>query len=413
MVVISSKETEISALEKDISDRGQIHESIVSERDGTIASLREKISQLKTEASDSRESCRLAEESAARLTLQLQATEAVVTELRVEVDVSKAKLGVLEMSNSNLLRDQETSKLDLEQAKAERIKTENTAEDVRNHAQAVSDELRSLKILQDEQISKIEDLVDSLSRTSNDAQTLRESSKVLEASVAAYEAEIKRKDKIRENLEIQVKESDSRIAQLSADLQAGKKSVEDVKTRLADANKRAVDAELVNEELKTELSLRDGAVQQYQNDLVTVEEQLQLKVTDWTAKHANDTMALSSTISDLRYALVTANGDVERLNLRLRAVEDERLSIQQELGRKGADLLETLNSLEMERNMKLAFEGDLLACINKNQELEEEIGFFKTSKEADEVTISSLQTSFMKFRESQLQIFGEFELEVY
>lgn len=314
MVVISSKETEISALEKDISDRGQIHESIVSERDGTIASLREKISQLKTEASDSRESCRLAEESAARLTLQLQATEAVVTELRVEVDVSKTKLGVLEMSNSNLLRDQETSKLDLEQAKAERIKTENTAEDVRNHAQAVSDELRSLKILQDEQISKIEDLVDSLSRTSNDAQTLRESSKVLEASVAAYEAEIKRKDKIRENLEIQVKESDSRIAQLSADLQAGKKSVEDVKTRLADANKRAVDAELVNEELKTELSLRDGAVQQYQNDLVTVEEQLQLKVTDWTAKHANDTMALSSTISDLRYALVTANGDVERLS---------------------------------------------------------------------------------------------------
>ena len=177
-------------------------------------------------------------------------------------------------------------------------------------------------------------------------------------------------------------------------------------------NKRAVDAELVNEELKTELSLRDGAVQRYQNDLVTVQEHLQLKVTDWTAKHANDTMALSSTISDLRYALVAANGDVERLNLQLpsRAVEDERLSIQEDLGRKGADLLETLNSLEMERNM---VEADLLACISKNQELEEELGFFKTSKEADEATISSLQTSFMKLRESQLQIFGEFEREVY
>ena len=415
LAVISSKEAEISDLEKDIFDRARTHQSVISDRDGTIASLREKVSELKTEANDLRESRRLAEETAARLTLQLQSTEASVTELRAEADVSKTKVGVLEMSNANLLRDQETMKLDLEQAKVARIEAEKTVEDVRNHAKAVSDELFSVKTLQDEQNSEIEDLVDSLARASNDSQALRENSIMLEASIAGYKAEIQMKDEICQNLEIQVKQNDSRTAQLSANLQTAERSVEDMRTRLVEANKRAADAELMNERLKTELSLKDGEVRQYQEDLATVQgrfAQAQLEAIESSARHTSDFMALASTISDLRDTLAAANSDVERLTLRLQAAKDERLSIQQDLEKKKADLLDTLDILEMERREKLGLKADLTTSISKTQELEEELGYVKISKVTDEATISSLRASFMKLRESQLQMFGEFEQEV-
>jgi chromosome segregation ATPase len=415
LVVISSKETEIFDLEKDISDRARLHESAISDRDATIASLGEKVSELKTELNDLQESCRVAKETITRFTMQLQATEASVSELEAEADVSKTKLGVLEMSNANLLHDQETMKLVLEQAKAKYIETENTAENVRNHAKTVSEELSSLKILRDEHLSKIEGLANSLARTSSDAQAMRENSRMLEASVANYEAEIQKKDGIRQNLEFQVKQNDSRIAQLSADLQTVEKSVEDMRTRLAEANKEAADAESLKEKLITELSLKDGAVQQYQEDLANIRGQYadsQLEVAEWTTKHANDTMTLSSTISELRDALATANSDVERLTSQLQAVEDERLSIQKELARKEVDLLDSVNVLDQERKVKLAAEADLNTYVSKTQELEKELGYFKTSKEADEATISSLRASFTKLRQSQLQMFGEFEQEV-
>ena len=408
VVVISSKETEISDLEKVISDRAQLHESTVSDRDATIASLGEKVSELKTEVNALRESCRVAQETAANLTLQLQATEAFVTELEDDANVSQTKLGVLEKSNANLLHDQERLKLELEQAKVKCIETENTAEDVRNHAKTVSDELRSLRISQDEQNSKIEGLVDSLERTSSDAQALRDNTKKLEAAVADYEAEIQKRNSIREKLEIQVKQKDFRIAQLSADLQTVEKLVEDMKIRLAEANKKAAEAELLNEKLTVELSLKDGAMQQYQNDLANV----RVEVATWTTKHANDTATLSSTISNLRNALATANGDVERLTSQVQAVENASLSIQQDLSKKEADLLDTVNILDKERKLKLAVEADLKKYVSKTQELEQGLGYFKTSKEADEATISGLRASFMKLRQSQLQIFGEFEQEV-
>ena len=415
LVVIAGKETEISDLEKDISDRARLHESTISDRDATIASLEEKVLELKTEVNDMRESCRIAKETTTRLTMQLQATEASVSELEAEADVSKTKLGVLEISNANLLHDQETMKFDLEQAKAKCIETENIAENVRNHAKAVSEELSSLKILRDEHLSKIEGLADSLARTSSDAQALREKSRMLEASAANYEAEIQKKEDIRQNLEIQVKQDDSRIAQLSADLQTVEKSVEDMRIRLAEANVKTADAESLNEKLMTELSLKDVAVQQYQKDLSKIQglfADSKLEVAEWTTKHANDTMTLSFTISELRDVLATANSDVKRLTSQLQAVEDERLSIQQDLVRKEVDLFDTVNVLDQERKLKLAAEADLNTYVSKTQELEKELGYFKTSKEADEVTISSLRASFMKLRQSQQQMFGEFEQEV-
>ena len=377
LAIISSKETEISDLEKDISDRALSHKSIISDRDGTIASLREKVSELKTEANDLRESCRVAEETAARLTLQIQTTEAIVAELRIEADVSKTKLGVLEMSNANLLRDQETLKSDLEQAKANCIEAENATEDVRNHAKAVSDELCSLKVLKDDQVSR---LVDSLSQASNDTKVLREEYETLKASVARYDVEIRAKD-----------------------------------ARLAEANQKVADVESVNEKLETVLSLKDSAMQQYQDNLAIVQGRCadaQQGVIEWRTKHANDTMALSSTVSDLRSALATANNDIARLTSRLQTVEEECLSTQKDLEKKEGDLFNTINILETERKMKLAFEADLMTHMSKNQELEEELGYFKTSKEADKATIQSLRASFMKLRESQLEIFGELEQAV-
>lgn len=380
LAVISTRETEISDLEKDISDRAQLHESTISDRDGNIASLEKKVSGLQTEVNTLPESSRVAEETAAKLSLQLQMTEAFVTELETDADVSKTKLGVLETSNANLLHDQETLKLELELAKAKCIETEITTEDVRNHAKTVSDELHSLKISQDEQISKIESLVDSLARTSSDAQALRENAKKLETSVAHYKAEIQKRDNIRQNLEIQV----------------------------AEANKKAADAESLNKKLGTELSVKDGAVQQYQRDLANA----QVEVVTWTTKHANDTTTLSSTISDLRNALATANGNVERLTSQVQAVENERQSVQQDLAKNEADLLDRVNILDKERKAKLAVEAELKKYVSKSQELEKRLGYLKTSKEANEATISSLRASFMKLRESQLQIFGEFEQEV-
>ena len=418
LVTISNKEMEISDLEKDISDRARLYESTISDRDATIESLGEKVSELKTEVNDMREFCRVAKETTTRLTMQLQATEASVSELEAEADVSKTKLGVLETSNANLLHDQEAIMLDLEQAKVKCIEAENEAEILRNHAKAVSEELSSLKILQDEHLSKIDGLADSLARTSSDAQAMRENSRMLEASVANYEAEIQKKEDIRQNFEIQVKQNDSRIAQLSADLQTVEKSVEDMRSRLEEANKKAADAESLNEELTTELSLRNGAVQQYQEDLANIQGQFadsQLEVAEWSTKHATDTMILSSTISELRDALATANSDVERLTLRLQTVEDERLSIQQDLVRKEADLHDTINVLDQERKVKLAAEADLNTYVGKTRELNRELGYYKNSKAADEATISSLQALFMKLRESQhsqLQLFGEVEQEV-
>ena len=335
LAVISSKETEISDLEKDISDRDRTHESIISDRDGTIASLKKKVSELQAETSDLRE----------------------------------------------------TMKSDLEQANAECIEAKNAAENVRNQAKAVSDELHSLKILRDEQASKIEGLVDSLSRASNDAEALQENSRMLEASVARYEAEIQKKDEICQNLETQAKEKELFIAQISADLQTAEKSVEDMRIQLVEANKKVVDAESVNKRLRTNLSSKEDAVQQYQNDLATVQGQFadaQAEIIEWGMKHADDTRVLSSTISDLRDALATANGDIEKLTSRLQAVEDERS----------------------------AFKADLMTHVKKTQELKEELRHLQTSKEAHEATISSLRASFIKLRQSQLQIFGEFE-QVY
>ena len=415
LVVISGKETEISDLVKDISDRTRLHESAISDRDASIASLGEKVSELKTEVNDLQESCRTAKETITGLTMQLQATEASVSELEAEADVSKTKLGVLEMTNAKLLHDQETMKLDFEQAKAKCIEAENTAENVRNHAKTMSEELSTLKFLRDEHLSKIENLANSLARTSSDAQAMRENSRMLEASVANYEAEIQKKEDDRQSLEIQVKENDSRIAQLSADVQTVEKLVEDMRSRLALANKKAADAESLNDKLMTESSLKDNVVQQYQEDLANIQGQFadsQLEVAEWTAKHANDTMTLSSTISELRDTLATANSDVERITSQLQAVQDERLSVQQDLVRKEADLLDTVKVLDQERKVILAAEADLNTYVSKNRELEKELGYFKMSKEADEVTISRLRTSFVKLRQSQQQMFGEFEQEV-
>ena len=411
MVIISSKETEISDLEKDISDRARLHDSTISDRDATIASLGENVSELKTEVNQLRESCRVAKETTTRLTMQLQATEASVSELETEADVSKTKLGDL----ANLLHDQETMKLDLEQAKVKCIENENTAEKARNYAKTVSEELSSLKILRVEHLSKIESLTVSLAQTSSDARALQENSRTLETSVATYETEIQKKEEIRQNLEIQVKKHDSRIAQLSADLQAMEKSVEDMRTRLAEANKKAADAESLNEKLTTELSLKDGTVQHYQEDLEEIRGQYadsQLEVAEWTRKHADDTVALSTSISELKDTLTTANSDVARLASQLHAVKDERLSIQGDLVRKKVELLDTVKVLDQERRMKLAVEADLNTHVSKTQELEKELGNFKTSKEADETTISSLRASFTKLRQSQVQIFEEFEQEV-
>ena len=411
MVVISGKETEISDLEKDISERARLYDSTICDRDATIASLGEKVSELKTEVNELQESCRIAKETTSKLTMQLQATEASVSELEAEADVSNTKLGDL----ASLLHDQETMKRDLEQAKVKCIENENTAENARNHAKAVSEELSSLKILQDEHLSKIESLTVSLAQTSSDAQALREKSRMLEASVANYETEIQTKEDIRQILEIQVKKNDFRIAQLSANLQTVEKSVEDMRTRLSEANKKTADAELLNERLTTELSLKDGAVQQYQADLADVRGQFadsQLEVAEWTTKHAEDTMSLSSTISELKDALTTANSDVERLSSQLHAVEDERLSIQEDLVRKEVDLLDTVKVLDRERKVILAVEADLNTYISKTQELEKKLGYFKTSKELDEAIISSLRASFTKLRQSQVQILEEFEQEV-
>jgi chromosome segregation ATPase len=412
LVVILDKETEISDLKKDISDRARLYDSTISDRDATIASLGGKVSELKTKVNELQESCRIAKETTSRLSMQLQATEASVSELEADAEVSKSKLGDL----ANLLHDQETMKLDLEQAKAKCIENENTAENARNYAKTVSEELFSLKILQDEHLSKIESLTVSLAQTSSDAQGLRENSRMLEASVAYYEAEIQKKEDIRQKLEIQVKQNDSRIAQLSADVQTVENSVEDMRTRMAEANKKAADAESLSEKLTTELSLKDGAVQQYQEDLADIRGQFaesQLEVAEWTSKHADDTMTLSSTITELKDALATANSDVERLTSQLHAVEDERLSIQQDLVRKEMDLLDTVKVLDQERNVKLAAEADLNTYVSKTQELEKELGYFKSSKEADEATISSLRASFTKLRRSQVQIFEEFEQEVF
>ena len=411
LAVISGKETEISDLEKDISDRARLYDSTISDRDATITSLGEKISELKTEVNELRESCRIGKESTSRLTMQLQATEASVSELEAEADASKTKLGDL----ANLLHDKETLKLDLEQAKAKCIEYENTAEKARNHAKTVSEELLSLKTLQDEHLSKIESLTFSLAQTSSEAEALREISTMHEASVAYYEAEIQKKDDIHQNLEIQVKQNDSRIAQLSTDVQTVEKSVEDMRTRLAEANRKAADAESLNKKLTAELSLKDGAVKQYRDDLANIQGQFadsQLEVAEWTTKHANDTMALSSTISELKDALATANSDVERLTSQLHAVEDERLSIQQDLVRKEMDLLGKVKVLDQECKAKLASEAVLNTYVNKTQDLEKELGYFKSSKEADEATISGLRASFTKLRRSQVKIFEEFEQEV-
>lgn len=411
LIVISGKETEIFDLEKDISNRARLYDSTISDRDATIASLGEKVSELKTEVNDLRESCHIAKKTTTKLTMQLQATEASVSELEAEADVSKTKLGDL----ANLLHDQETMKLDLEQARAKCIEIENTAENARNYARTVSEELSSLNILQDEHLSKIETLTVSLAQTSSDAQALRENSRLLEASVADYEAEIQKKEGIRQNLEIQVKQNDSRIAQLSVELQTVGKSVGDMRTRLAESKKKTADAESLNERLTTELSLKDSAVQQYQEDLSNIREQFadsQLEVAEWTTKHADDTMTLSSTISELKDALATSNSDVEKLSLQLHAVEDERLSIQQDLVRKEVDLLDTVKVLDQERKMKLAAEADLNTYVSKTQELEKELGYFRISKEVDETTISSLRGAFTKLRQSQAQIFEEFEQEV-
>ena len=183
-----------------------------------------------------------------------------------------------------------------------------------------------MKILRDEQASEIEGLVDSLSPTSNDAEALQENSRMLEASVARYEAEIQKKDEIRQNLETQAKEKELFIAQISADLQTAEKSVEDMRIQLVEANKKAVDAESVNERSKTNLSSQEGAVQQYQNDLTTVQGQFadaQAEIIEWGMKHADYTKVLSSIISGLRDdTLATANGDIERSTLRLHVQDD-------------------------------------------------------------------------------------------
>ena len=411
MVVISGKETEISDLEKDISDRARLYDSTISDRDATIASLGEKVSELKTEVNELQEFCRIAKETTSRLTMQLQATEASVSELEAEADASKTKLGDL----VNLLHDQETMKLELEQAKAKCIENENIAENARNRARTVSEELSSLKTLQDEYHSKIENLNVSLAKTSSDAQALRENSKMLEASVAKYEAEIQKKEDIRRNLEIQAKQNDSRFAQLSADVQTLEKSIEDMRTRLAEANKKAADAESLNEKITTELSLKDVAVQQYGEDLANIRGQFadsQLEVAEWTTKHADDTTTLTSTITALKDVLATANSDVERLTSQLHAAEDERLSIQRDLVRKEMDLLDTVKVLDQERKAKLAVEADLNMYVSQTQELQRELGCFKSSRETDEATISNLRASFTKFRESQVRIFEEFEQEV-
>ena len=380
LAAILTKETEISDLKK-----------LISDRDAIITSLGEKVLELKTEVNALQESCRVAQETAAKLTLQLQ----------TDADVSKTKLGALETSNANLLHEQETLKLDLEQAKAKCNETENTAEDVRNHTKSVSDELCALKVLQDEQISKIESLVNSLARTSSDAQALRENARMLEASVTNYKAEIQKKDGICQNLESQLKQNGFRIADLG-------KSVEDMRILLAEANEKAAVAESKNEKLITELSLKDGEMQRYRKDLANG----QVEIANWAAKHANDTATLSSTVSEFRNALDAANDDVKRLTTRVQAMENEHLNIQRDLGKKEADLLDKVNILDKERKVKLAIEADLRKHVSMTQELEEKLGAFKTLKEADEATISGLRASFIKFRQTQLKVFGEFEREV-
>jgi chromosome segregation ATPase len=441
----------IAGVEKVMSQRLQSLEAAIAERDATISALREENESLQVEVTDIRDSWRQDSNG-------LKAAESLVEELRVERDVGLSKVQVLEVSNGELVRGQAVLQDALASAKAESSEAKGLNNSLRTQCDDLAVKFESLKRREAEGTSRIHSLVESLSRITNDVQLLRDQNASLELLVSKYRDEAQEKDGIIQKLRNDANDKDVRIEDLSVQLQtlkqlADESSVQkesaiaalseevlsmqesakileealatkfdELKTektqkgqlarQLADKERGLQaaqhDACLKIEKLTSELTLKQGSIQQLSTEIEDARGHVMAaegNLAESRERYEKEHAALLAQVSDIRASLETVKGQNDAL---LTDIRKHSQAIEERDNR----LRELQHALEVERRGKSALEAGVVSFIGKIQDLEAQLADAENAKELEQRRIFDLQKSFANLRKSQEKLFEEFEGEV-
>lgn len=440
-----------AGVEKVMSQRLQLLESAIAERDATISALLEENENLQIEIDDIRDSWR-------QDSNRLKAAESFVEELRAERDVGLSKMQVLEVLNGELVRGQADLREALALAKAESSEVKDLNNSLRTQCDDLAMKIESLKRREAEGTSRNQRLVESLSRMSNDVQVLRDQNVSLELSVSNYRDEAREKDGIARELRNDINDKDVRIEYLSVQLQTLKHSAEEssvqkqsaivalseeilsmqenaktleealatkldeLKTekaqkgqlarQLADkerglqaAQQATSEACLKIEKLTSELTLKQDSIQELSTEIEDARGHVMIvegNLTESRDRHEKERAVLLTQVSDLRASLETVKGQSDAL---LTDVRKHSQAVEERDNR----LTELQHALDVERRGKSVLEASVVSFIGKIQDLEAQLADTENAKELEQRRIFDLQKSFTNFRNSQEKLFEEFE----
>jgi len=456
---MSAGDAEISRL-KTMGEQAGI-EAMIASRDATINRHQAEYLTIQAELADAQKARDLAEEMVTASFSRNQDLEAQVGTLREENFASHNQLGLVGSSNATLRRE-------IERMQAELAELGRTKGVLTNRLTLADEEIDALKDQNGERESRIDNLVESLSRTANDAQVLREEVTGLQHCVATYEAEARTRRLVQEDLESRMQEregdvsrlrkelefsevslrelserlseSESALASTSLELEQARGNVGSLESKSADAMIRlraeedktlqltrdlaernaevqlakelAIEAQSVVDELKAELSLQATTSKRQKEDLSHIRERLQQSeaaLIEAQGGYEVERAATASEISQLQALLVSSKTDHDRVQAQLVEAQKDRVLLTENMSKKEGDLAALQFKFDEVQQTKMAIEADLVTYVGKTQQLEEALRNYEALKADDQAALSKLRHSFKGFQEAQLQIFGDLD----
>jgi chromosome segregation ATPase len=397
---MADKNSEFTELETTFTNRAENFERCIAEQLATITGLEREREEVNKKLSSLQQALRAAEENVVGIT-QLEDT---IRDLGLQKKSVEGQLEVEQFKNCDLFQE---------------IRNQNVTNE--SLLEQLTDLSTKIRLLEDEQANRdtaTQLLERSLSESRHDAQVLRETITNLETSSHSKQLELVQSNGKVEELETALDNlrrleqemkiaAEDRLSLLEAEKMEKERLIQTVANKEQDILNVTEDAAVVKssmEKLKTELFLKEAAMQELHGELAMVREKLTIAEGSLVAsseEHQVERLSLTSRLSSIEGSLVSANLEAKNLRTQLESAEIAQASVRAQVVERGIDLKKIQNELESERNRGNSLETELVRAKKNTQGLEEMIQGIKASKDADEKTIESLKNVFATFRESQ------------
>jgi chromosome segregation ATPase len=434
----------ITGVGKVTSQRLQALETTIAKRDTSIGALKGEKEKLQADVADMQE--------------RLRGAESLVEKLTAEKGTDLDKL-------QNLVRHRADLQTELALANAE---IQNVNESFQDGHGVLVAEIESLKLREAEGLSRIQNLVESLSRTANDAEVLREENSGLEILVSKYLVEAQENEGIAQRLWNEVKDKDTCVERLSIQLKTLNQSTEENLVRLSDkesiikalaeetrsaqdeakaieetlaakldelraekdqrlqlvqqladkgralqaAQQTTSEVRLMNERLVSELTAKQGSIEQLSTEITVARRHATVaedSLIESRRRYEEECAGLLIQVSDLQATVESAEEQNDAVTAILLGMQGENAKITLAVGEKEDRLTELQQALEMERRGNSALEAGMVSYIAKIQDLEAQLAEVKSARKIQEKRTFDLRNLFTDLRKSQEKLFDEFE----